>query len=272
MTSTQPAVESDLVAASLSALTWGKGMSMHTRRSVTNYCAMWGVDPVTELELFDGQFYLKAEYFMRKLGELRASGLVLDFWLEHIHNDERLRHTFKEDEDAPPEIKEAARSQWYHMMMKRAEFNVPEEAIAACVCYIKLPGDGHLVTGTKWGGNGTSVRQLGPRGKKTANAIVEDNPELSVETQCVRRAMRLVTSHISGGAMLNDIERALDGINTEHRSELEQIDARRERESELSGPAPEPRPLPAGHGYDPLPTDEPPRAGAPARRVVVQHG
>lgn len=238
------------VSAALAAMTWGKGMTAITRRAVSSYCERWGLDPLTELDILGGNFYITSEFYIRKLGELREAGRVVDFWLEHIHNDERIGYTFRQDEHAPADVKEEARRLWYRNMLKRAEFNVPEAAGAACVCYIKLPGDGHLVAAAKWGGNGTSVLQPKRGGGKSPNPVVEDNPELAVESQAIRRAMRCVTSHVTGGLMLNQIEAELTLLNEEHGDEIAAAELRGKRARELERPEPAPRALTEGAAGD----------------------
>lgn len=201
------------VVAAISSMSWGKGLTPGIQRSIATYCQEYDVDPLTELDVLGGNFYINSEWALRKLGELRRSGVIADFWLEHIQADPRLKAII-DDERQPEPVREEARRRWTDAMFKRVEHNAPEAAEAVCVCYIVLPGGGHPIKGCKWGGGGTSIKQ--PRGQGAAaqpNPIVESNAALSVESQSVRRAMRQVQSHVDRGRV-PDIERMEEGLKS----------------------------------------------------------
>lgn len=183
------------VASAIANLSWGKALDVPTRRAIAEYCHKYGVDPLTEVDILGGNLYINADYWKRRMGELRQQGIIADFRLDHIHRDERLEKIMN-DTNAPAEYRRKATDEWYRTQFERARHNVPEQAAAACVCYIWLAVGGHPVEGCKWGGNDTSVMQPRSGGGSSPNPIVENNPELSVESQSIRRAMVMVASHL----------------------------------------------------------------------------
>lgn len=192
----------NVLVGAIAGSSWGKNMSPGLRRAIAEYCQRYDVDPVTEIDNLGGSIYVNAEWHMRKLGEARRAGVVKDFWLEHIHADERLERIIKApDGTYPPAMVAKAREKWDRSLWLRIEHNVPENAAAACICYIDLGDRGHPVQGCKWGGNGESVPQMKSGGGSYPNPIVENNPELSVESQAIRRAFRQVLSHVSAAKL-----------------------------------------------------------------------
>jgi hypothetical protein len=206
---------------------------------------------MTELDILGGNFYINSEWSLRKLGEMRRRGLVDDFWIVHIHADTRLKALI-DDPNMGETYREEARRRWSDALFKRVEQNVPEEAAAAAIAYIVLPGGGHPIKGCKWGGNGTSVRQARGGGATAPNPIVENNAALSVESQAIRRAMRQVASAVGDLAPdFEKIESELSGITAraaavvqdqariDERAELEHHEPRRLSTQGFLGYAPE---------------------------------
>lgn len=183
------------LAGAIAALSWGKEMDVPTRRSVAAYCNQYGIDPLTELDLLGGSLYLNADYWLRRLGELAAQGIVTGWELVHIQADERVRLMLADDK-LPADIRERARKVWYDALFERIRRNAPEEAEAICICRIFVKGVDTPIEGCKWGGNGTSVKQPRRGGEMNPNPIVEENATLAVESQAVRRAMRQLASHM----------------------------------------------------------------------------
>lgn len=226
--------------AAISSLSWGRGMTPGIQRSVAAYCQRNDIDPMTELDVLGGNFYVTSEWFLRKLGEMRRRGVVADFWIEHIQADPRLKALI-DDEAFPAGVREEARRRWTDMLFKRIEHNAPEEAKAVAVAYITLPSGGHPITGCKWGGGGTSVPQPRSGGGSAPNPIVENNPTLSVESQAIRRAMRQLASHAGGAAP--DVERMeseLTGISARLTAV---VDRQEEVNNRLDAEAHEPKAL-----------------------------
>jgi hypothetical protein len=188
----------------IGATGWGrKELDDAGRRALAAYCHRYGVDPLTELDWLDGP-YINAEFFKRKLGELRLQGIIRDHELDHVHLDTRLL-ALAENERAPQEIRDEAAAQYYRATFLRGKHNIPDEAEAACICRIYLPDGNRPLVGVKWAGNGTSTPQprqgQGPR----PNPVMELNPVLSVESQSIRRAMLQLGSQVS--TLLPQLER-----------------------------------------------------------------
>jgi hypothetical protein len=178
------------LAGAIAGTSWGKGISEQARRGVAAYCHQYGVDPITEIDWLGGSLYVNSAWYERKLGELRASGRVTDFWLDQIAADPRLQDIVQDDK-APVDVREAAGRE-------RIRKGVPDAATSAHVCYIKLPAGGHPIEGVKWGGGGTSVMQPRNGGGMAPNPIVEANAVLSTESQAIRRAVMQMASHVTG--------------------------------------------------------------------------
>ena len=143
----------NLIAAAITSVSWGSAMSTPMRRAYAEYCRRYDVDPVTEMDNLGGTPYINADWFKRKLGELRMAGIVKDVVLEHIHADPRL-DALRKDEHAPEEIRAEANRRWYDALFKRVKHNAPEKAEAICVCTITLVNGGgadrRLQVGGEW--------------------------------------------------------------------------------------------------------------------------
>ena len=212
------------MAALIGALSWGSGMSLAIRRGWAEWCHTYGLDPATEVDNLGGNPYPNSEYYLRRLGELRQDGIITDAWLEHIQEDRRLLEV-ADDNRAPQDIREAAARRYYTNKMRRAEFNVPEQAAAVCVASAVLKTGGRTVTGCKWGGNGTSIKQPRHGGAAAPNPIVESNPTLSVESQAVRRLMRQIASYVPRlMSQMNEMELAAEHIGRETTAEARLVD------------------------------------------------
>lgn len=192
------------VVGAIGGMSWGQGLTPGIRKAIAEYCRVYDVDPLTELDVLGGSFYVNSEWFLRKLGDMMRRGDIESFWLAHIHKDERLREVMQ-DPEAPAEIRAEAADAWYRAKLQRALHNAPENAEAICVAYIKLPGIPRPITGCKWGGNGTSIQQPNRGGGSRPNPVVENNAALSVESQAIRRAVRQVSSHV--GSRLPDFDK-----------------------------------------------------------------
>jgi len=184
------------VASMIVSTTWGKDMPDPMRRAYAEYCRRYDVDPVTEMDNLGGTPYVNADWFKRKLGELRMAGIIKAVRLEHIHADRRL-DALRKDESAPEEIRAEASRQWFDAVFKRVKHNAPETATAICVCTIVL-ADGSEIVGCKWAGNGTSTQQSRRGGGFGPNPIAESNPVLTVESGAIRRAAIQLFSHLTG--------------------------------------------------------------------------
>lgn len=212
------------MAALIGALSWGSGMGLATRRGWAEWCHTYGLDPATEVDNLGGNPYPNGEYYLRRLGELRSDGIITDAWLEHIQDDRRLLEV-ADDNRAPTDLREQAARRYYQNKIRRAEFNVPEQAAAVCVATAVLKTGGKVVTGCKWGGNGTSVKQPRHGGAASPNPVVESNPTLSVETQAVRRLMRQIASYVPRlMAQMNEMELAAEHVGASTRVEAAMVD------------------------------------------------
>jgi len=186
----------NMVASTITSLTWGRDMPEVVRRAFAEYCRRYDIDPVTEMNNLGGTPYVNADWFKRKLGELRMARVITAVRLEHIHADPRL-DALRQDASVPEEIRAEASRRWFDAVFKRIQHNAPETAAAICLCTIVL-ADGSTITGCKWAGNGTSVKQPRHGGGSAPNPITENNATASVESGAIRRAAIQLFSHLSG--------------------------------------------------------------------------
>lgn len=227
------------VVGAIAAMSWGRSMTPIMRRAVSQYCERWGIDPLTELDVLGGSFYINSEYYMRKLGEMRRAGIIADFWFEHIHNDQRLK-AMAEDQRFPQNVRDEALRRWSDAFFKRVEQNAPEGAKAVCICYIVLNTGGHPIKGCKWAGNGTSVPQPKHGGGSAPNPIAEANSELSVESMAARRAARQIVSHMNTAQDFDKMESELTELSELAAPALERYEEEQARGPERVEP---PKPL-----------------------------
>lgn len=201
----------NMIVAAIAGLSWGKNMSTAMRRAFADYCRRYDVDPVVEMDNLGGTPYVNAEWYLRKLGELRMKKIIRDFTLEHIHADKRL-DALRKDETLPADMRAEAQRRWFDMLLKRIEQNAPEDAEAICVCSLDIGDGGSPIRGCKWAGNGTSVPQPSRNGSRP-NPVAEANPTLSVESQSIRRALRQLYTHVSGAIALPNPEKMTEDID-----------------------------------------------------------
>jgi hypothetical protein len=222
----------NMVAAAIASLSWGGNMSGAMRRAWAEYGRRYDVDPITEMDNLGGTPYVNADWFKRKLGELRMAGVIKSVKLEHIHADARLDALRKSDTDVPDEIRAEAARRWFDALFKRVKFNAPDKAEAICVCTITL-ADGSTIEACKWAGNGTSVKQPRSGGASAPNPIAENNAAAYVESSSQRRAALQLFSHLTGRGQQAPDAGAM-------RAEHQRLTA----EVRVATPAPEPEPEP----------------------------
>lgn len=205
------------VADMIGLTEWGKNLTPAGSIAMARWCMARGVDPITDIDNVGGP-YINSEFFLRKLGELRVAGVVRDHTLDNIANDPRLEALAK-DQHAPDDVREKAKAEHFRRVLLRIEHGVPDQATGACLCSIYLAGGGEPITGVKWGGGGTSVKQHRRDGGTAPNPIVEANPVLSVESQAIRRAMRSLALAHPGLVDLSSADTEAREIASEHRLE-----------------------------------------------------
>lgn len=236
----------NLITAAIAGCSWGKSMSSPMRRAYADYCHRYDVDPVTEMDNLGGSVYVNADWYRRKLGELRLRGIVKDYFIEHIQADpriEKLRH----DQSIPAELRKRAQEKWFDMLIKRVEHNAPEEAAAICVCTIDV-GSGTPIKGCKWAGNGTSIKQPRHNGGAAPNPIAESNPTLFVETSSIRRACVQLFSHLSGQRIAE--LPAVDAMDQEITALAEKVASSMPQGEPAESIVPEPGPQLLTSGYN----------------------
>lgn len=165
----------NLVAAQIAGLSWGEKIDQDTRRAVAAWGQQFRVDVTTEIHVLGGRVYLNAAFYLRRLGEMIAAGLVEYAVADHVEDDPRLKQLGPEGE-----------GEYSRRLRERIRYSIPDAAKSAVVFRVKLRTLTEEVVGVKWTGGGT--RKNDPVG--------EAFPVESAESRAARRCMRLLASHL----------------------------------------------------------------------------
>jgi hypothetical protein len=150
---------------------WGQQFDATTIAAVAAWAREQDVDPITEIDVLGGNIYLRARYYERQLSRLIAAGLIEYARPDWVHVDKRLEQMAKAGHAGA--LAEAERR-----TMARVEYNLSDDADAACVFRIKHRQMTEEVTGAK---------QHIPGGRK--DPVGDAMPMETIETRALRRAM-----------------------------------------------------------------------------------
>jgi hypothetical protein len=163
------------VAGQLAAMNWGKGLDLPTRRALADWGQRYHVDVTTEIDVLGSNIYLNARYYLRRLGDLVAAGLVEYAFADHVEDDKRLARL---GADGEGEITRRLR--------ERIKYGIPDAAAGAVVFRVKLRSMEREIVGVNWCGGGT----------RKSDPVGEAEPIKTAESRAARRAMRMVASHV----------------------------------------------------------------------------
>jgi len=170
-----------LVAAKISEMNWGKGLSNEMQRAVAMYCRQSLIDP-TEIDVLGGNVYRNSRYYLRRLSEMVEDGLVDYAKPDHVEADPRLEQLAKgEGQEAS-----WARSEIERRRYERIQHAIPEAAVSAVVFRVKLKTVPVEFTSAKWCGGGT----------RKSDPVGDSFPVETSETRACRRVMRYIASQI----------------------------------------------------------------------------
>lgn len=178
----------NVVAAKIAGMSWGEKIDDETRRAVAEWGQQFRVDVTTEIFILGNRVYVNAAFYLRRLSELIADGLVEYAIADHVEDDPRLKQLGPEGE-----------GEYSRRLRERIKYAVPDKAASAVVFRVKLRSMDLEVAAAKWCGNGT--RKNDPVG--------EAFPVESAESRAARRCMRLIVSHVPA-AVAGEIE-AIEG-------------------------------------------------------------
>lgn len=193
---------------------WGKAIDEYTGRAIATWALRNNVDPVTEIDILGGTPYLNARFYMRKLGELAAAGVIVGAYADHIHDDARLQ---------TDEFR-AERTRRAH---ERLKYSIPDTAIAAVAFHVLVAnpnapngavefiGYKHIVLGrTKKRSDGQVVQ---------ADPIGDEFPIPTAETRAIRRTMRMVASHVPQARAIAAVQDDAEDLSEELRERRAQL-------------------------------------------------
>lgn len=168
------------VAGQLASMNWGKELDLETRRATADWGQTMGVDVTTEIDVLGKNIYLNSRFYLRKLGEMIAAGLVEYAIADHVENDPRLKELGPEGE-----------GEYSRRLRERIMHAIPDACKSATVFRVKLHSLDKEIVGCKWTGTG-KLNQYG----KLADPVGEEFPVETSESRAARRCMRLLTSHV----------------------------------------------------------------------------
>lgn len=181
------------VAAEIAAQSWGKEMSHEGRVALARWGQEYGVDVTTEIDVLGGKPYLNARFYFNRAAEMVRDGLIEGMVADFIHEDGRLE-TLVDSDDAA--VAQQATAELNRRQMARIQFGVPDAAVAACVARVFVRRGGTVVefTGCKYVVPGR--KKVTKWGEKDADPVGDEFPLYTVETRAMRRALRLLVSHV----------------------------------------------------------------------------
>lgn len=166
-----------MMFAEVSKQSWGTSLDATQRRAIAAYCERHTLDP-SMIDFLGGRLYRNANFWLDRGAKLVAAGLVEYVYPDYITADPRLK-TIAEDA-SDPERADRARQEWNRRQDERIRWQVPEEALSACVFRIKVKGMEREVCGCK------------PVIKSDKDPVGNANPVMTAETRSARRAYRKV--------------------------------------------------------------------------------
>jgi hypothetical protein len=181
---------SNQVAGELAKLNWGEKLDQPTRRAVADWGRQFRVDVTTEIHVLGGRIYIGSEFYLRKLAEMVAAGLIEYAYADQVADDKRLKEFGPEGE-----------GEYTRRLRERIMHAIPDEARSATVFRVKLRSMDKEVVGVKWCGTGKKNKY---DAAKFADPVGEEFPVETSESRAARRAMRLLASHVP--AVANEVE------------------------------------------------------------------
>jgi hypothetical protein len=166
---------SNQVAGELAKINWGAKLDLDTRRAVADWGRQFRVDVTTEIHVLGGNIYLNAAFWLRKLSELVAEGVVEYAVADHVEDDPRLKKLGPEGE-----------GEYSRRLRERIMHAIPDAATSAVVFRVKLRSMEKEVVGVKWCGGGT----------RKSDPVGDAMPVETSESRAARRAMRLIATHV----------------------------------------------------------------------------
>lgn len=163
-----------LMRSEVAKQSWGEKLDNKQRYAISAFCQRHNLDP-TMIDLLGGKLYRNANFWLDRLAKMFAAGKVEYAYPDYITVDPRLEKIAADKSD--PERAELARKEKNRREDERVRWQVPDEALAACVFRVKLVGI-QEVAGCK------------PVLASGNDPVGKGNPVTTAETRSARRALR----------------------------------------------------------------------------------
>lgn len=177
------------VAQEIAGMSWGQSIGKDTARALAEWGRQHNVDVTQEIDILGARVYLNAKYYLRRLGEMIADGLVEYAYPDHINSDDRLLA-----------MGERGKAEAERRAFERVKRNVPEKAVGAVVFRVKMRSMTEETVGTNWAGGGT----------RTKDPVGDAEPVKTAESRAARRCVRQLASHMP--RLAAEVERTLGAL------------------------------------------------------------
>lgn len=165
-----------MMFAEVSKQSWGTNLDQNQRRAIAAFCQRHNLDP-SMIDLLGGRLYRNGAFYFDRLAKMVATGKVEYAFADYITLEPRLDRIAADTSD--PERAKAARIEKNRREDERVRWQVPDEALAACVFRVKLQGM-QEIAGCK------------PVLASGQDPVGKSNPVTTAETRSARRALRKV--------------------------------------------------------------------------------
>lgn len=215
------------MAAEIAGETWGAKMTPALREAFALYLTENALD-ISEVDPLGGNPYRNSRYYLRRLSELEEAGDVAEFRYQYVHVlpevDGYIADAYERlsDADTLPELVPDLRQ--YALDLERsvlqgralrATHAIPDDALAACVVWIRLKESPVTYTDAKWIVRDKKKKKaVWQNGKNTgtfedvnADPVGQEYPVETVLSRALRRTLRMVCNQFP---RLAAIEQRLD--------------------------------------------------------------
>jgi len=182
------------IQATIAAQSWGKNIGPEMSHALAVYCERYHLDPAVHVDVLGGRPYRKADFYLDRLAQMQETGIIEWFESDHVALDARLATLAKSKNE---DIATQAQDEQDRRTFQRIKHGLPDDAVAAVVCRVKLRTMDREITGAKAVGGDTAVK-VGKGGTlikgDKADPVGAAVPHLTAETRAARRCLRQVVS------------------------------------------------------------------------------
>lgn len=203
---------------------WSRDFDATTTAAVAAWAQQNDVEPIQEIDVLGGRLYLNSRYYERKLSELIGAQQIDYARPVWCHVDKRLEKLADAGD-------EAAKKESRRRLDLRIEYNLPDEADAACVFEIKHRHMVEPIRGAKshiMGKKKTIKKKDGTSFTVDADPVGDQSPMETIETRALRRAMLKLKEAFPGVRIATSRDDDTIDVNAIVHGNYEEVKADRE--------------------------------------------